>query len=228
MRVSQVRDLLIVILLANSFLNVKPLLALTSAQYRDRGLQYRDQGQFESAIASLQKAVELEPSNTKGRVSLGWTQHLAKQDQLAASTLEQATLLNPFEVETFNALGIVYLVSDRLTDAVMVHTWATLLAPENEIAHYNLSLAFWRLAAYDSAIASAKWAAKLEPNNPHPWVALAIAHWNNKERSLAKQAYQQAIVEDGRYRDRAFLDNLDEAGFSSSQIEVSGQVLEAL
>ena len=228
MRVAQIRDLLIVILLAGGFLNVKPLLALTPAQYRDRGLQYRDQGRLGDAIAALQKAVELEPSNTKGRVSLGWTLHLAKQDQLAAKTLEQAVPLNPFEVETFNALGIVYLVSDRLTDAVMVHTWATLLAPENEIAHYNLSLAFWRLAAYDSAIASAKWAAKLEPNNPHPWVALAIAHWNNKEQSLAKQAYQQAIVEDGRYRDRAFLDNLDEAGFSLSQIKVSRQVLEAL
>lgn len=216
------------IVLASSFLNVKPLLALTSAQYRERGIQYRDQGQFEAAIAALQKAVELEPANIKGRVSLGWTLHLAKQDPLAAETLEQATFFNPFDVETFNALGIVYLVSDRLTDAVMVHTWATLLAPENEIAHYNLSLAFWRLAAYDSAIASAKWAAKLEPNNPHPWVALAIAHWNNKEKTLAQQAYQQAISQDGRYRDRAFLANLDEAGFSLSQIKVSGQVLEAL
>ncbi len=228
MRVSQIRDFLIVILLAGSFLNAKPLLAVTSVQYRERGIQYRDQGRFEEAIAAFQKAVELEPSNTKGRVSLGWTLHLAKQDRLATETLEQAIPLSPFEVEIFNALGIVYLVNDRLTDAVMVHTWATLLAPENEIAHYNLSLAFWRLAAYDSAIASAKWAAKLEPNNPHPWVALAIAYWNNKEQLLAKQAYQQAIAQDGRYRDRAFLDNLDEAGFSSSQIEVSGQVLEAL
>jgi len=228
MRVSRIRDLFIVILLASGFLNVKPLLALTSAQYRERGIQYRDQGQLEAAIVALQKAVELEPTNIKGRVSLGWTLHLAKQDPLAAETLEQATFLNPFDIATFNALGIVYLVSDRLTDAVMVHTWATLLAPENEIAHYNLSLEFWRLAAYDSAIASAKWAAKLEPNNPHPWVALAIAHWNNKEKTLAQQAYQQAIAQDGRYRDRAFLANLDEAGFSLSQIKVAGQVLEAL
>ena len=216
------------ILLASGFLNPKPLLALTSVQYRERGLQYRDQGQLKDAIAAFQKAVELEPANIKGRVSLGWTLHLAKQDPLAAKTLEQATSLNPFEVETFNALGIVYLVSDRLTDAVMVHTWATLLAPDNEIAHYNLSLAFWRLSTYDSAIGAAKWAAKLEPNNPHPWVALAIAHWSNKEPALAKQAYQQAIAQDGRYHDRAFLDNLDEAGFSLSQIKVSRQVLEAL
>jgi Flp pilus assembly protein TadD len=227
MRVSQICGLLISVLLS-SVLSPNSLLAMTAVQYRDRGLQYRQQGQFSEAIAALQKAVELEPANVSGRISLGWTLHLANRDPEAADALEQTIALNPFDVQTFNALGIVYLVSDRLPDAVITHTWATLLAPENEIAHYNLSLAFWRLAAYDWAIASAKRAAELEPNNPHPWVALAIAHWNNGESKLAQQAYQQAIAQDGRYGDRDFLKHLDEAGFSASQITVSRQVLAAL
>jgi Flp pilus assembly protein TadD len=226
MRVSQICGLLISVLLG-SILSPKSVLAMTAVQYRDRGLQFREQGQFSEAIVSLQKAVELEPNSVSGRISLGWTLHLAKRDPEAAGVLEQTIAFNPFNVQTFNALGIVYLVSDRLPDAVITHTWATLLAPQNEIAHYNLSLAFWRLAAYDWAIASAKRAAGLEPNNPHPWVALAIAHWYNKEPKLAQQAYQQAIAQDGRYGDRDFLKYLDEAGFSSQQIEASRKVLAA-
>lgn len=228
MRVSQIRDSLIGVLLASSLLNPQSVLAETAVQYRDRGIQYRNQGQLPDAIAALQKAVELEPNYVAGRINLGWTLHLAKRDPEAAAMLEQTIPLNPFQVQTFNALGIVYLVSDRLSEAVITHTWATLLDPENEIAHYNLSLGFWRLAAYDWAIASAKRAAELEPGNPHPWVALAIAHWNNGAQKLAQQAYRQAIIEDNRYTDRAFLDHLDEAGFSLSQIEASKQVLQAV
>ncbi|KAM3097156.1 tetratricopeptide repeat protein [Phormidesmis sp. 146-12] len=227
MRASQICGLLISVLLSGVF-NPRPLLSMTAVQYRDRGLQLREQGQLATAIASLQKAVELEPANVSGRVSLGWTLHLAKRDSEAAAMLEQTIAFNPFDVQTFNALGIVYLVSDRLPDAVITHTWASFLAPQNEIAPYNLSLAFWRLKAYDWAIASAKRAAELEPNNPHPWVALAIAHWSNGERKLAQQAYQQAIAQDGRYGDRDFLKYLDEAGFSASQIAVSREVLAAL
>lgn len=202
--------------------------AITAQGYRQIGLNYREQERYPEAIAALKQAVELDPENLSGRVLLGWTQHKAGQETEAATTLAQSLRLNPFDVPTLNALGIVYLVSGQLSAAVASHTWAAVLKPDNEIAYYNLSLAFERLQQYDWAVATAKKAAKLEPSNPHPLVAEAIAHWGNGDRALAQTAYQQALKVDPRYNDSAFLNYLDEAGFSTDQIQLSRQVLQML
>ena len=198
-----------------------------ASKYRELGLSYQRQEKYEQAIASMQKSVALEPNNINGRVNLGWTQHLAGQQDNAAASLWQAANLNPFSPPTFNALGIVYLVSGDLPTAVLVHTWAALLKPKNEIAFYNLSLAYHRLKLYDSAISNATKAATLEPNNPHPLIALAIAHWDSDDRIRAQLAYRKALDLDGRYSDRNFLTYLKQAGFSSDQITTSEQILAA-
>jgi Flp pilus assembly protein TadD len=204
-----------------------PSWAATAEQLRQTGLNYRQQERYPEAIAALKQAVALDPQNVSGRVLLGWTQHRAGQEAEATETLEQTLALNPFEVTNLNALGIVHLVSGRLPAAIVTHGWAALLKPENEIAHYNLSLGFERLGQYNWAIATAKTAAKLEPSNPHPLVALALAHWGNGDRALAQQVYRQAIGVDGRYGDSGFLNYLNEAGFSADQIQRSKQVLQS-
>jgi Flp pilus assembly protein TadD len=217
-----------VVMLALNALLDNGSVGATAVTYRQRGLFERDQGRLPAAIANLQKAVELDPTNLSGRVNLGWTLHLARQDRAAADALQQNIVLDPFHVPTLNALGIVYLVNNDLAAAVVTHTWATLLAPDNEIPHYNLSLAFERLQSYDSAIASAEKAVALEPDNPHPLVALAIARWGNREKVLAQENYQQAIALDSRYNDRSFLESRAIAGLSADQIAIAKQVQETL
>lgn len=230
----QIRITFITVILATSTLLVaKPQLAAAgnnqyqASKYRELGLSYQRQEKYEQAIASMEKSVELEPNNLNGRVNLGWTQHLAGQQDNAAASLWQAASLNPFSPPTFNALGIVYLVSGDLPSAVIVHTWAALLKPNNEIAFYNLSLAYHRLKLYDSAITNATKAATLEPNNPHPLIALAIAHWDSDDRLRAQLAYRKALDLDARYRERDFLTYLKNAGFSPDQITTSKLILAA-
>lgn len=202
--------------------------AQSAANYRQQGLSLRDQERYPDAIAVLQKSVELEPQNLSGRVLLGWTQHKAGQTPAAEKTLLETFNLNPFDVPTLNALGIVYLVGGKLNNAIAAHSWAALLKPDNEIAHYNLSLSFERVGQYDWAIATAKEAAKLEPSNPHPLVAEAIAHLGNQDSPLAQAVFRQAIALDPRYNDPSFLTYLNEAGFSADQIQRSQQVLRSL
>ncbi|MGI0484597.1 tetratricopeptide repeat protein [Pantanalinema rosaneae CENA516] len=219
------RGAIVSVLLGINWLMAQPTFAQSASEYRQLGLTYRNQERYDDAIAALQKAVALEPESQSGRVLLGWTQHKAGQNPQAAETLLQGFYRDLFDVPTLNALGIVYLVSDQLPNAIAAHTWAATLKPDNEIAYYNLSLAFERIGQYDWAIAAAKEAAKLEPSNPHPPVAEAIAHWGNQDTTLAQQTYQQAIELDPRYADAAFLDYLNEAGFSAEQIQTSKRVL---
>ncbi|BAZ26149.1 hypothetical protein NIES4073_70550 [Kalymmatonema gypsitolerans NIES-4073] len=196
-----------------------------AGDYRQLGLSYRQQGRYPEAIAAMQKSVELEPENIMGRVNLGWTLHLAGKEQEAAQSLWQAIYQKPLYVPAYNALGIVYLVDSNLTAAVLVHTWAAILKPDNEIAYFNLSLGLHRLQIYNLAIATANRAAILEPNNPHPLVASAIAYWDNGDKDTAKKVYTKAISLDSRYSDRTFLNHLKQAAFSQEQIQKTEQVL---
>ncbi|MBV8885064.1 MAG: tetratricopeptide repeat protein [Chroococcidiopsidaceae cyanobacterium CP_BM_RX_35] len=198
-----------------------------ASQYRELGLSYQQQERYSLAIRAMKKSVELDPENIVGRVNLGWAQHLAGQDNAAAESLVQAIYRDPVSVPALNALGIVYLVSNNLAAAVVVHNWAAALQPDDEVAYYNLSLAFERLQLYSSAIATAKRAATLEPHNPHPLVALAISHWEQGDRTLAKLAYRKANALDSRYSDHSFLPQLKKAGFSQSQIQLADQVRSA-
>lgn len=194
-------------------------------EYRQLGLSYRKQERFDDAIAALQQSVKLDPQNIDGRIILGWTQHLAKKHDAAATSLWEAIYRSPTSLQAFNAIGIVYLVRGDLPQSVVLHSWAALLKTDNEIAHYNLSLAYQRLKQYDLAIAYAQKAIELEPTNPHPFVALAIAQWTSGDQTGAKKTFRDAIGVDARYRSSDFLNFLNEAGFSNEQIQIAKQVL---
>uniref|UniRef100_A0A0C1NFF9 Tetratricopeptide repeat protein n=1 Tax=Tolypothrix bouteillei VB521301 TaxID=1479485 RepID=A0A0C1NFF9_9CYAN len=204
------------------------LAAKSGGEYRQLGLLYRQQGRFPEAIAAMQKSVELDPKNIMGRVNLGWTQHLAGREKDAAISLWQAIYQEPLFVPAYNALGIVYLVDGNVPVATLVHAWAAILKPNNEIAYFNLSLSWHRLQVYNLAIICAERAATLEPNNPHPLVAAAIAYWDNGDKDAAKRVYAKAIQLDSRYRDRSFLGHLKQAVFSQEQIKITEQILTAI
>jgi len=197
-------------------------------EYRQLGLAYRKQERLDDAIAAFQKAVTIDPQNIDGRIILGWTQHLAKKHDTAAASLWEAIYRSPTSLQAFNAIGIVYLVRGDLPQSVVLHSWAALLKTDNEIAHYNLSLAYQRLQQYDLAIAYAKNAVELEPTNPHPFVALAIAQWTSGNQPSAKKTFREAISVDARYRSSEFLNFLNEAGFSNDQIQTAKQILASL
>jgi Flp pilus assembly protein TadD len=198
----------------------------TAAKLRQLGLQYRQQGRYVEAITSLEKATSLEPQNLSGQVLLGWTLHLANREAPAIKVLQQVLERDANYIPALNALGIVYLVSGNLSAAVATHERARELQSNNEIAYYNLTLAYHRLGQYDLALARGKQATVLEPANPHPWVALALIYWEKGTKKQARQTYNRAVQLDSRYRQSNFLTNLKQAGFSPEQIENTKKILD--
>ncbi|MEO1295168.1 MAG: tetratricopeptide repeat protein [Cyanobacteria bacterium J06636_16] len=196
----------------------------TAEAYRQAGLEARQREDFETAIATLKTAVALAPKAVSGYVILGWTQHLAGQQDNAIATLQQALAQDSQHVPALNALGIAYLVNSDLEDAIATHTQAKILQADNEIAYYNLSLAYQRLPDLPAAIDHATRATELEPYNPHPWVALALAHWSQQDSEKAQTAYQQALSLDSRYDDAFHLDHLLQAGFNPEQIQLVEEI----
>lgn len=210
--------------LAFAFISPSVSAANTASDYRQLGLLYRQQGQYPKAIQAMEKSVALEPGNIMGRVNLGWTQHLAGKEEAAAKSLWEVIYRKPLFVPAYNALGIVYLVDGNLPATVLLHTWAAILKPDDEVAYYNLSLALHRLQVYNLAIVTANRSAILEPNNPHPLVAAAIAYWDSGDKKTARKVYQKAINLDSRYSSQACFSNLKQAAFSSEQIQTVDRI----
>ncbi|WP_235678222.1 tetratricopeptide repeat protein [Cylindrospermopsis curvispora] len=200
----------------------------TAAKLRQSGLKYRQQGRYADAIISLERATSLEPENLSGQVLLGWTLHLAGRKATAMKVLEQVLEKDANYIPALNALGIVYLVSGDLNKAVETHEHAKEIKVDNEIAYYNLTLAYQRLKKYDLAVARGKQATILEPNNPHPWVALALVYWGQGMKTQARQTYDQAVQLDSRYGQSKFLINLKQAGFSQEQIDNLREIVKTL
>lgn len=196
----------------------------TAGRYRQEGLNFRQAGDMAGAIAALKIAAALDPQNPDSHVILGWTQHLAGNRSAAAKTLQTALGQDTDYIPALNALGIVYLVDGQLDAAVATHTRAAELKSDNEIAHYNLSLAHERLGQFDQAISHGQTATELEPGNPHPWVALALAYWSSGDQTQAEANYRQALRLDRRYTRQAYLDHLEQAGFSREQIQQTGKI----
>lgn len=190
-----------------------------AAVARAQGLSDRNQGNWSAALDALHHAVDLDPTAPQSWVILGWTYHLAGQDEPAEAVLTQARQLDPWNETVLNSLGIVYLVQGKLGAAVQTHGQAVVQNPANEIAHYNLSLAFNRLGLQDWAILTAEQASRLEPSNPHPLVALALALAQRDGSDVAQATFEEVLALDPRYGDRSFLEHLTAAGFSSDQIQ---------
>lgn len=195
----------------------------SALELRQQGLEYRAQQRWTEAIDVLKRSVALSPQEVSGYVILGWTQHLAR-DPGASQTLWQALRLDAWAAEAANALGIVYLVRGELTPAILVHSWASLIKPQNEIAHYNLCLAFHRSGLPDWAIAHGEQAMLLEPFNPHPIVAVALVYWDLGELEKATKLYSDALALDSNYQSANYLDHLAEAGFSQEQVAVTRKI----
>jgi tetratricopeptide (TPR) repeat protein len=138
--------------------------------------------------------------------------------------LQQVLAEDAKNILALNALGIVYLVSGNLSDAVKTHEQAVNLNPKNDIAHYDLALAYQSLKKYNLALTHAKEATQLEPNNPHTWVAIALVYWDKGDKSQAKTIYKRAINLDSRYRQSTFLSHLKLAVFSADQIELTNKI----
>ncbi|MDJ0510154.1 MAG: tetratricopeptide repeat protein [Crocosphaera sp.] len=138
---------------------------------------------------------------------------------MATKTIKNALQIDDNHVPALNALGIVYLVNGDLDKAIETHTKAINLKPDNEIAHYNLSLAYHLLEQPDKAQIHGKKATELEPSNPHTWVALSLVYKQQNDLKLAKKTYNKAIALDRRYQQSEFLNHLEMAGFNQEQIE---------
>jgi tetratricopeptide (TPR) repeat protein len=139
-----------------------------AAGYYMLGLCQRSLGNISPALASLQKAVELDPANASYKIGLGQVQMQANRFQDAYSTLKGVDIgsvdakLRSTYAATFAQAAAR---SDRADEAILVLTNQLKADPSNPRLHQALGVAYSAVSDDAKAFASFKRAYELDPSD---------------------------------------------------------------
>jgi Flp pilus assembly protein TadD len=108
------------------------------------GLAYWKTNNFEKALSSYKKALELNPDNALVYGNLGNLYLTAQNLDLAEESFRKAFKLNPKLTEVNNGLGAVYFQRGDFLAAEGYFRKSVELAPSNYLAYYNLLILYAR------------------------------------------------------------------------------------
>ncbi len=100
----------------------------------------------------------------------------------------------PKNYEANEALGSLYLETDRVSEALSFLERACAVSPGEALAHANLGAAYLKMADPGKAVGELQQAAKLEPRNPLTQANLGQALMLAKQPETAARAFAAAAV----------------------------------
>jgi tetratricopeptide (TPR) repeat protein/2-polyprenyl-3-methyl-5-hydroxy-6-metoxy-1,4-benzoquinol methylase len=164
------------------------------AYHCNLGLLFKQEGRLDEAVASLRRALQLQPDLVEVHYNLGLT--LLEQGRLdeATTTLRRALALQPDAAELHRCLGDALEALGKLDEAAASYRRALAFQPDLVEAHGNLGNVLKQQGKLEEALLSYRQALALSPD-------LAGAHYNlgivlNKLGRLdeAVVSYRQVIA----------------------------------
>ena len=137
----------------------------SASEHMALGLDYRDQGQLDEAVAAFKEAIELEPNFVEAHYNLGLTYADQEEYELALAEQQEAIDLAPDLAEAHNGLGMAYYGLGQVDEAIAAYQQAVELDPDLSDAHFNLGHAYSDLGQHGQALAAYREAAQLEPDD---------------------------------------------------------------
>ena len=140
--------------------------------YLNEGIELTNQSKFEDALESLNKAIELNPSNALSYFSKAIAYHNLGQFRAAYENYGKAILLDKKMIDTYYnraqaILGLEDATEEELKEALSNLETATELDPRFIDAHYYSAVVKKKLGLYESAIVSLNKVLDLQPESPY-------------------------------------------------------------
>jgi len=137
------------------------------------GSNARDQEVLERGLASMARALELDPKNDQYAYWLGRGHHLAKHNEEARKYLEQAIALNGENADAYKRLGMVYVDLEQLEPARQAFQKALEHDPKEAGAAMQLGQVELLFGDPAAARAAFERSMAIDPTQPEPYGALA-------------------------------------------------------
>jgi Flp pilus assembly protein TadD len=161
------------------------------------GFAHFQQKSFGDAAVAYQRFLELQPNDSKARVSLGVVyEELGKVDQ-AEEEYKKADGIDGNPDASFSLAKLYY--GQKKLEPALEYVTKSLAKNSRSVASLNLQgVILNQLGKYAEALASFENAVRVAPNDINLNVNLGIAYINNKEFARARQLFEKILpkVED--------------------------------
>ncbi len=154
----------------------------------------QNQRNWQAAIASLKRAVDVDPKFTRAWLWLGEMYKFdGRQIDLAVEAYRAAIKLDPDRPVGYKALGTTLMGVRKYEEAIPVWQGLLKIAPEDSVGFASLGGALLSLRRLDEAADAFQSAIKLDPENPGFQLSLGSAYGRAGKDEKALTAFKRAI-----------------------------------
>ncbi|HXK03095.1 MAG TPA: tetratricopeptide repeat protein [Verrucomicrobiae bacterium] len=171
-------------------------LTIPEKAFREYADAQKDLERHDTAAAEkrLERAVELAPQFSLAWNNLGTIAYQTQRFPLAEKRFREALKQDPAAYEPLVNLGGVLINLRQLDEALEVNVHATLVRPNDALAHSQLGMAYFEIGRYDDALKHLERARELDPAHfSHPQLYLAEIHLRRGEKLAAADALEDFV-----------------------------------
>ena len=149
--------------------------------------------EYEDAIESYQKAIELNPEDAGAYYNMGISYDNIEAYEKAIEAYQKAIELNPEDAGVYYNMGISYDNIEAYEKAIEAYQKAIELNPEDARAYNNMGVSYENLERYVEAIEAYQKAIELNPEDASAYNNMGVSYENLERYVEAIEAYQKAI-----------------------------------
>ena len=164
--------------------------------WRNLGISYRNNGQYEEAMEAFGKVVELDPEDLDALLARGDVAFSLQNYEKALESYSRAAEIDPENWDLQFSLGAAYFNQDRIEEAGMAFQKAAAGAKDSnpalyEDAMYRLGFSYVKIGNYEAAIPTLQTLIEFSPK-PEYYELLGTAYTKAKMTNEAVEAFQKA------------------------------------
>jgi tetratricopeptide (TPR) repeat protein len=163
----------------------------------EKGWHLISLGDYEGAIAALEKALHYSPGDTQGESLLGWAQMRAEQYDEALQTFQQVLTKEPANSLARINVGYICLKKRIFGEAIEHLSKAIRLDNDKKAtlyAHFYLGLVYLEREMYEDAQSFFRKTLTLGPNLIEAYYELGRAQWYAGDRESAQQTWKDGYA----------------------------------
>ncbi len=179
----------------------RPDMAIT---YSQLSFVYREKGQMEKAVETLEKGVALSLNNQELMAKLGIYLQETGQINRSLKVLQAVVDKDPHHAEALNYLGISYWRSGNYDKAIETFIELIYLDSGYASAYNNLGSVYLSKKQYDLAADQFKKAMKYDPRLAGPYNGLGVIYAHKGDNLLAIENWKKAVELDSKQYDAMY------------------------
>ena len=165
----------------------------TYTNYFSLAYNYAEMGEDEKAIASYEKAIEINSKDEKAYYNMGISYSKIGEDEKAIASYEKAVEINPKIGTAYYNMGISYSKIGEDEKAIASYEKAVEIDPKDNSSYCNIGNCYGRLGRYKKALELYKKAIEINPQYHNAYKNMGLNYEKLEEYEKAIETYKKAI-----------------------------------